>query len=126
MAKGSFPLLRGRTQAKDYKAVVGGSRSATIPRPDPAGHRLKLLAQLDAIVATANARPAGARDPDAVREIVAVRPADPNAPLDGEALAHPSSGGVRWVGTDPLSGVVQLDAPGPELDGIRKKLSLIP
>jgi hypothetical protein len=122
MATESFPLLRGRTQAKDYKAVVGGSRSASVLRPDPADHRLRLLAQLDAIVASVDARPAGARDPDAVREIVAVRPADGNAPLDGEALAHPA-GGVRWVGTDPISGVVLLDAPGPELERLRKKSS---
>lgn len=120
MARGSFPFLRGRTQAKNYRAVGGGSRSATAPRPDPAAHRLKLLAQLDQIVASANARPIGGRDPDAVREIVAVRPADLAAPLDGEALADPT-GGVLWVGTDPNSGVVLLDAPGPELDRLRQK-----
>jgi hypothetical protein len=122
MVNGSFPLLRGRTQTKDYKAVVGGPRSASVPRPDPADHRRNLLAQLDAIVATANARPVGSRDPDAVREIVAIRPADANVPLNGEALAHPADG-VRWVGTDPISGVVLLDAPGPELARLRKKSS---
>jgi hypothetical protein len=120
MATGFFPLLRGRTQARGYKAVVGGSRPASVPRPDPAEHRRRLLAQLDAIVATVEARPAGTRDPDAVREIVAVHPADPNVPLDGTALADPA-GGVRWVGTDPVSGVVLLDAPGPELDRLREK-----
>ena len=120
MANERFPLLRGRTQAKDYKAVVGGSRSASVPRPDPAEHRRKLLDQLDAIVATAGARPVGTRDPDAVREIVALRPTDTNAPLDGKGLADPT-GGVRWVGTDPVSGVVLLDAPGPELERLREK-----
>jgi hypothetical protein len=120
MADRSLPLLRGKTVARNFRPVVGGARAASRPRPDPATHRLRLLAQLDAVVLEAGARPAGERDPDATRELIAVRPFDPDDPPKAEQLGDLAHG-VRVVGTDHSSGVVLLDAPGPQLDRLREK-----
>lgn len=120
MADASLPLLRGRTTASDFRPVVGGPRSASPPRPDPATHRTKLLGQLDGILAAAASRPPGQRDAEASREVIAIRPADPSVPLAADQLGD-TSGDVRIVGADPMTGTVLLDAPGPELPRLREK-----
>ncbi len=122
MAERSFPLLRGQTVARDFKPVIGRPKMASRPRPDPADHRQKLLVQLDALLNEARARPEGQRDQDAAREVIAVRPSDPTDPLNSEQLGDQAHG-VRVVGTDPSSGVVLLDAPGPQLERLREKAS---
>jgi len=122
MGEESYGLLRGRAVASDFKQVVGGPKRASPPRPDPAMHRPRLLAQLDAVAAAEQARPAEQRDADATREVLAIRPTDLADPLNVEQLGDRAND-VRVIGSDPATGVVLLDAPDPQLARLRAKVA---
>jgi hypothetical protein len=113
-----LPFLRGTTSRHQYRAVTGTRDKSPIPNRDPAAHRSHLLGQLDALLLQARTR--APRDPEATREIIAVRPLSPETPLLPEQLSD-KSGDVRIVGVVPETGVVLLDAAGPELAKLREK-----
>ncbi len=117
-----FPLLRSRITGVDtYASPSGGPPGLPpLPRRSPKKLRAELLAQLTAIETKVAQRPAEARDPGATREIVAVRPVE-GATLTPEQLDD-ARADVRLVGKDPETGVVLLDAPGPDLGYLRAKI----
>lgn len=122
MADEGLPFLRGRIERTEEFVTArggGGDRPALPPR-DPAKHRAQLIAQLDQIVSAAGGRDPAKRDPEATRELVAVHP-EPGSKLVESSLGDQASD-VRVVGIDPDSGVVLVDAPGPELPALRRKL----
>lgn len=79
-----------------------------------------LLKQLDAIVEQAARRLPSDRDPAASRELIVVHPEDGSA-LEPKGLTDKQND-VRLVGTDPDTGTVLLDAPGPDLTRLRQKV----
>lgn len=110
-------LIRGRVTGE---ATYGRQVRATppqLPARDPHQHRATLLKQLDTIAEEVKKRQPGDRDPDASRELIVIRP-EPDSELPARSLAE----GVRLVGTDPDTGTVLLDAPGPDLPQLRQKI----
>jgi hypothetical protein len=122
MAEGDLPILRGRIEKTEVfvSARGGGGPRPALPPRNPARHRAALIAQLDQIVATVQGRPAGARDAEATRELVAVIP-EPGSDLPAPSLGDVASG-VRVVGSDPDTGVVLVETPDPNLAALRRKL----
>lgn len=121
MASRRLPLLRGTVTAQPYKPVGRPPGRPPPPSRDPLEHRARLLGQLDALLNEAKSR-AGGRDPEATREIVAIRPLDPDVELAADQLRD-RGGDVRLVGVDPTTGVLLLDAPNAELPKLRTKAS---
>ncbi len=119
---GELPFLRGRIEKSEAftSARGGGGDRPRLPPRDPTQHRAALLTQMDQLVADARGRPAGSRDEEASREIIAIVP-EPGAELAAPSFADAATG-VRLVGSDPDSGVVIIDAPTPELPALRRKL----
>ncbi|MCB9595900.1 MAG: S8 family peptidase [Sandaracinaceae bacterium] len=115
-----LPFLRGTVDAVEpfQKPGGGGSGPPSLPSRNPATHSRYLSDQLDAMKRSVAARPAGSRDPEARREIIAVSPAS------GFAIPTDSLGekGVRVVGEDPASGLVLLDSGSADLPALRRKL----
>lgn len=118
MAARRLPFLRGTASRQEYRAVTGSRDKPRTPDRDPVKHRAHLLGQLDALLLEARTR--APRDPEAAREILAVRPATTENRLLPEQLAD-RSGDVRIVGVIPETGVVLLDAPDPQLPKLREK-----
>lgn len=117
-----FPLLRSRITGVDtYASPNGGPPGLPpLPRRSPKRLRTELLAQIAAIETKVAGRPADARDPDATREIVAIRPVE-GAKLTPEQLDD-ARADVRLIGEDPETGVVLLDAPGSDLGYLKAKI----
>lgn len=113
-----LPFLRGATSQQEYRAVTGSREKPDLPDRDPSKHRARLLGQLDALLLEARTR--APRDPEATREIIAVRPVSGETPLLPEQLAD-RKGDVRIVGVIPETGVLLLDAPDPQLPKLREK-----
>lgn len=116
-----LPFLRGSMDVTEpFRSPRGGATTATLPPRDRAGHQQYLLSQLDALRADVNSRPAGTRDVDATRELIAVHPAQ------GFELAQSSLGDkksdVRVVGEDPSTKMVLLDAAGAHLPALERKI----
>ncbi len=116
-----LPFLRGRIDATEpfVSARGGGGPKPSLPSRDRATHRQYLTEQLDAIRSEVDARPPGARDPEAHREIIAVSPAT--------GYSFPESSlrdrdRVRVVGEDPTTGSVLLDAESADLATLRRKI----
>ena len=122
MPDGELPFLRGRIERVEefVSARGGGGPRSVLPPRDPARHRAALLAQLDQLAATVQARPPGTRDPEATREVIAVIP-EPGAELAATSLQDAATG-VRVIGTDPDTGVVLVDSPDVNLTALRRKL----
>jgi hypothetical protein len=118
MASRRLPLLRGTATSQTYKAVVSG-RQPVPPNRDPLQHRARLLQQLDALLLEVKTRVTG-RDPEAAREIVAIRPLDSKLELAASQFRD-GTGDVRIVGVDPSTGVLLLDAPDAGLPKLRAK-----
>jgi hypothetical protein len=106
--------------AQTYRAVVGSRQRPSLPSRDPLQHRARLLGQLDALLSEAQSR-AGVRDPEASREIVAIRPLNADLELAAHLFRH-RDGDVRVVGVDPATGVLLLDAPDATLPKLRAKV----
>lgn len=119
MASRRLPFLRGTATAQTYRAVVGPRPRPSLPSRDPLQHRTRLLVQLDALLGEAQSR-AGLRDPEATREIVAIRPLKAELELAADQLRD-RAGDVRVIGVDPFTGVLLLDAPDAELPKLRAK-----
>jgi hypothetical protein len=119
MAAGTsrLPLIRGQITVVETYGRKGQVTPPQIPRRDPQQHRAALLQQLDAITDEVNKRQPGERDPAASRELIVIRP-EPESEMPDRSLAE----GVRLVGTDPDTGTVLLDAPGPDLPQLRQKI----
>ncbi len=79
------------------------------------------MSQLDTLLNQVRGRPVGSRDPEATREIIAVHPINPDTELVAEQLADRATD-IRVVGIVPETGVLLLDAPGPELAKLRAKV----
>ena len=122
MADRDLPILRGRIEKTEVfvSARGGGGSRPVLPPRDPTKHRAALIAQLDQVVATVQARPADARDPEATREIVAVIP-EPGSELPAASLGDAATG-VRVIGSDPDTGVVLVETPDPNLAALRRKI----
>lgn len=121
MAEARLPLLRGRiSSVSTYENPATATSSVRIPAVDPKAHRARLLQQLDAIERQVQARPEGARDVLASREIIAVRPA-PQAELAPEQLDD-ARADTRLIGLVAETGTVLLDVASPHLDHLRKKI----
>ncbi len=121
MASQRLPLLRGRISRSElYQSPQPGKSALRIPSPDPQSHRLHLMRELDAIELQVEARPPTARDENATREIIAVRPAV-GAALDADQLDSRRAD-ARLIGIVPETGTVLIDAASPNLDFLRKKL----
>jgi len=118
MASRRLPFLRGTATSQTYRAIVNGRRTL-LPSRDPLQHRTRLLEQLDALLVEAGSR-SGVRDPEATREIVAIRPLSAELELAASQFRD-RSGDVRVVGVDPNTGVLLLDAPDAELPKLRGK-----
>lgn len=122
MADEGLPFLRGRIESAEAFTTArgGGGDRPVLPTRNPAAHRAQLITQLDQLAAAAAARTPATRDPEATREVIAVHP-EPGSALAAASLGDVVSG-VRVVGEDPDTKVVLVDAPGPELPALRKKL----
>jgi hypothetical protein len=121
MTEQRLPLLR----SKIYKTDTFASPVVVVPKINlpnfvPATHAESLLQQLELIEKQAKER-SEQRDPEASREIIAVHP------TLGFKLVPSSLGDaahdVRVVGEDPVTGVVLLDSPSPQLSGLRDKIA---
>lgn len=123
MADGSLPFIRGRiVRTSLFRSPVrGGGREIVLPPRSAKQQRKRILAQLDAVADAVAARPSTQRDAAANREIIAVAP-EPGFRIEPEPLSD-ARGDVRVIAEDPVTGVVLLDAPGPELKHIRDKLA---
>lgn len=121
MADDRLPLLRGRiTSVDSYEAPQSPrGKPPRLPSLEPHDHSAKLLAQLDAIRATVNARSDTARDELATREIIAVHPI-PGADLTPNVLDDARE---AWlVGVVPETGAVLLDVASADVGYLRKKI----
>lgn len=98
----------------------GGEREIALPPRNAKQQRKRILEQLDDIARTVAARPPAQRDQAAQREIIAVFP-EPGFRIEPDPLSDVQSD-VRLIAEDPDTGVVLLDAPGPELKRLRAKL----
>jgi hypothetical protein len=121
VATNRLHLIRGRAvDGGDYKSPRSGTSSPVPSRPDAKLHARELISQLDKLEATARARGDGARGEHASREVIVVEP-EKGFKLDASALGS-KTGDVRVIGTNPDSGAVVLDAPGPSLPHLRHKI----
>ena len=122
MADGVLPFIRGRIARTSLfrSPARGGEREIVLPPRNAKQQRKRILEQLDAIARTVAARPPAQRDHAAQREIIAVFP-EPGFRIEPDPLSDVQSD-VRLVAQDPDTGVVLLDAPGPELKRLRAKL----
>jgi hypothetical protein len=123
MAHGDLPFIRGRVLRADlFRSPTGGrERDIALPPRNAKQQRKRILDQLDAIADAVSTRPESQRDPTARREIIAIVP-EPGFRIEPDPLSD-AKGDVRLVAEDPETGVVLLDAPGPELTHLRKKLA---
>ncbi|NOY91361.1 MAG: S8 family peptidase [Deltaproteobacteria bacterium] len=116
-----LPFLRGSIHSAETFQKPGQPRTpqASLPQRDPSTHSRYLKDQLAVMTHEVEARPAGTRDPEAQREIIAVNPAI------GFALVGGSLGDkdVRVIGEDPASGLVLLDSGSADLPALRRKLN---
>lgn len=115
-----LPLLRGRITGVETYTRTAPVQPPAVPAREPLAHHMKLLQQLDAIIDETRRRPLGERDQLASRELVAVRP-EPGSKLVPEGLLD-RKGDVQVIGTDSDTGTVFLDAPGPLLPALRRKV----
>ncbi len=117
-----LPFLRGSVDAVEpfQKPGGGGSAAPSLPPRDPSIHRQYLTEQLDLMKREVETRGAGARDPEASREIIAVNPKTGFA-VPAKSLRDEGND-VYVVGQDPASGVVLLDAGSVDLPALRRKL----
>jgi hypothetical protein len=118
-----LPLLRGRICRSDkFRPIRGGSgERPPLPDRDPKQHRAELLKQLNEIARAVAARPDGQRDPEATREIVAVRPRAGFPIEDPRSLADKKED-ARLVSVDPDTSTVLLDVSDPGFAYLRRKL----
>lgn len=121
MADERLPFIRGRIERADsFQTPTVPITPPRLPRPDPKAHQRELTHQLDTLEAEVRDRASDARDPDAAREIVAVRPA-PGARLDVDQLSSKRQD-ARLVGLVQETGTVVLDVANPSLDHVRQKV----
>jgi hypothetical protein len=122
MPERSLSLLRGRIDREErFQAPQQGRGDPPrLPARDAPQHGAQLIAQLDAIVAQIQSRPAGQRDPEATRELVAFRP-ESDAELAARSLAD-SPSDARLVTKDDRTGIVLVDVPSAEMGYLRRKL----
>lgn len=121
MADRRYPLIRGSTFKTDFyqSPKGGGGGDIRLPPRDPRKHRALLIRQLDAILGDVQKRPQEQRDPEAVREVIAVQP-KPKFDLEPSALGDARSD-VRVLGVTE-NGTAILDASGVELVHLRRKI----
>lgn len=120
MAEGRLPLIRGRiSEEHPYTSPIGGG-PPDLPSLDPRAHGRRLLDQIDAVGAAVASRPEGARDEEASREIIAVRPG-PDLSLAKDSLGNQAAD-AQVVGVMADTGVVLLDVADPSLAHLRKKV----
>src|SRR5687768_3325838 len=105
----SLPLLRGRiTLTERFVSTRQGGRRSTYPSKDAATHIEQLEQQLTSVWQTVAKRERDERDFAASHEIIAIEP-EPGSDLSAESLGDARLG-MRVISTDPLTGVVLVDA----------------
>ncbi len=116
-----LPFIRGKTfETAFYQSPQGGDGGGiTLPPRNPKKHRDFLIGQLDAVLAGVNARPVGARDPEATREVLAIDPS-PKSELAPAALGDADKD-VRVIGVTE-SGSAIVDAPNAYMEPLRRKI----
>lgn len=120
MAENRLPLIRGKMeQPQLYESTQGGGGGGRLPERDAFTHGANLLRQIDLLQRTFESHPGGPRDERATRTTFAVEPAV-GAKLDVDPLGDAKQ--ARLIGVETGSGIVLLDAIGPELAYLRKKI----
>ncbi|HEY2510652.1 MAG TPA: S8 family peptidase, partial [Polyangiaceae bacterium] len=121
MADRRYPLIRGRIFKTDFyqSPQGGGGGDIRLPPRDPKTHRIRLLKQLDTLLAQIQLRPEGQRDPGASRELIAVQP-ESTYELATSPLGD-TKRDVRVIGVTE-AGTALLDTKDPEMVLLRRKI----